>query len=133
MLVSALNCCAVWATAVGDLIGSKAFRKQLNSHSALLNNILGLRSDLSSKVNGDKHPCADDTNGIDDWLLVPQVVFDPSKLGFHACALLLRCGILGAAETAACVTYIKSQLSAMFPNDRTAPRLSDPGKRSPSG
>lgn len=123
MLVSALNCCAVWATAVGDLIGSKAFRKQLNSHSALLNNILGLRSDLSSKVHGD----------IDDWLLVPQVVFDPSKLGFHACALLLRCGILGAAETAACVTYIKSQLSAMFPNDRTAPRLSDPGKRSPSG
>jgi hypothetical protein len=66
------------------------------------------------------------------WVIVPRVQFDPSKLGFHAAALLLGAegvfGVADAVEASATTAFVKSQLMAMFPNDVTAPRLSDPSK-----
>ena len=63
--------------------------------------------------------------------------FDPSLLGFHAAAMVLRVGLLDgkgdAADRAACCAFIQASLCAMFPINKEAGRLSDPSKRSPVG
>ena len=63
--------------------------------------------------------------------------FDPSLLGFHAAAMVLRVGLLDgkgdAADRAACCAFIQASLCAMFPINKAAGRLSDPSKRSPVG
>ena len=67
----------------------------------------------------------------------PDPGFDPSRLGFHAAALLLRCGIFEGAslatERTSCCAYLKASLSAKFPIAKDAPRLAEPSVRSADG
>ena len=63
--------------------------------------------------------------------------FDPSKLGLHAAAFVLRSGLLaGAANQAAREALcgaIKATLGTLFPINKSAARLSSPSKRSAAG
>jgi hypothetical protein len=57
---------------------------------------------------------------------------DPwSRIGYHRAALALRLGFFHGDEEKACVAFVKSHLMRCFPNDPTAPRLTDPGASNP--
>ena len=53
------------------------------------------------------------------------------KRGFHRTALALRHGFFSGAEERAAVNALKMHLLRCFPNDPTAPRLSDPAAANP--
>ena len=62
---------------------------------------------------------------------------DPSSLGMHAAALLLRAGLFDgealAPQRRAVCSFVEACLTAAFPIASDAPRLSDPSKRSAAG
>ena len=143
MLVNALAACVELATAAGDAPGAGRFKSLLSSHTALVRKLIGLTSrsvdeDAPTEHTDDDNEdsfvevCDDDDDESSAWVMVSDVQFDPSKLGFHAAALLLGAvGVFGpadAAEALATTSFVKTQLFAMFPNDSSAPRLSDPSK-----
>lgn len=82
----------------------------------------------------------------EEWVILEQIdwykkeenekadVLDFSTVGYHASALLLRAGLFQASsridDKAACIAFLRSSLNEMFPNNKDAPRLSDPSKRS---
>lgn len=49
-----------------------------------------------------------------------------SNVGYHRAALALLTDLVEPDQKKACIEYIKSHLLRCFPNDPTAPRLSDP-------
>lgn len=53
------------------------------------------------------------------------------KRGFHRTALALRLGFFAGADERAAVNALKTHLLRCFPNDPTAPRLSDPAAANP--
>lgn len=48
------------------------------------------------------------------------------KIGYHAAALGLSLGFVAETDQAACIDGIKRHILSCFPNDASAPRLSDP-------
>jgi len=50
-----------------------------------------------------------------------------SSIGYHRAVLGLRLGFFQGAREQACIAAIKSHMLHCFPNDASAPRLSDPG------
>ena len=134
LLLTALVAMHTWSVAVGDSTSADKYAQTIKSHTALLCSYLKIPSAQEEEANA-------------DWVLVDADVedtprtnasaFDPTKLGFHAAAFALRCGILGGAgnEAAqeACCDYLKSRLNTFFPLNKSAPRLSDPSKRSTDG
>ncbi|MGC4042549.1 MAG: hypothetical protein QM758_01950 [Armatimonas sp.] len=53
------------------------------------------------------------------------------KRGFHRTALALRSGFFTGTEEKDAISAIKAHILRCFPNDKTAPRLSDPGAANP--
>jgi len=53
------------------------------------------------------------------------------RIGYHRALLGLKLGFFGAAEAGACVAFIKAHILRCFPNDPSAPRLSDPAANHP--
>lgn len=62
---------------------------------------------------------------------VLQTYFDKTtdwkELGYHRAALGLKLGFFEGDRKAKCIEFIKSHMLRCFPNDPSAPRLSDPG------
>jgi hypothetical protein len=57
---------------------------------------------------------------------------DPwSRIGYHRAVLGLRAGFFSGPEERACVKHIESHMLRCFPNDPSAPRLSDPAAANP--
>ena len=54
-----------------------------------------------------------------------------TRIGYHRAVLGLRLGFFRGGEEKACVAYIKRHILRCFPNDATAPRLSDPAANNP--
>jgi alpha-L-rhamnosidase len=52
------------------------------------------------------------------------------KLGYHACAFALAQNFFDDKAAPACVAYLKKHMLNCFPNNKDAPRNSDPGFRS---
>ncbi len=52
-------------------------------------------------------------------------------VGFHRAALGLRLGFFKGTEERACIGFLKAHILRCFPNDQTAPRLSDPAADNP--
>ena len=50
-----------------------------------------------------------------------------AKAGYHVVALALRYEVLDPGQVPGAIAYLQGHLLACFPNDPTAPRLSDPG------
>jgi hypothetical protein len=64
---------------------------------------------------------------IKDWLA--KQIQRPGgwdNVGYHRAALALLAGLVGQNDERPCIQAIESQLLTCFPNDPTAPRLSDP-------
>lgn len=51
---------------------------------------------------------------------------DWSQVGYHRASLAILTGLVEPSQKPACISYIKRHLLTCFPNDRAAPRLSDP-------
>ncbi|MFI5387045.1 MAG: hypothetical protein ACHQ50_13100 [Fimbriimonadales bacterium] len=49
------------------------------------------------------------------------------QVGYHRAALALLAGLVDKSEERGCIDFIEGHLRACFPNDASAPRLSDPG------
>lgn len=54
-----------------------------------------------------------------------------TRIGYHRAALGLRLGFFDGAQTPAALAFLKAHLLRCFPNDPSAPRLSDPGANHP--
>ena len=50
-----------------------------------------------------------------------------TRIGYHRAALGLRLGFFEGDREKQCVAAIKQHMLECFPNDASAPRLSDPG------
>ncbi|MBS6703053.1 MAG: hypothetical protein KH248_01010 [Alistipes indistinctus] len=57
--------------------------------------------------------------------------FDWDKVGYHRTVLGLRAGLVPDDRRAEAVAFIKRHILRCFPNDPTAPRLSDPAANNP--
>ena len=53
------------------------------------------------------------------------------KRGFHRTALALRSGFFSGSDEKSAITALKSHIKRCFPNDPSAPRLSDPSAANP--
>lgn len=53
------------------------------------------------------------------------------KRGYHRAALGLKLGFFTGAAEKACLAFLKAHLRRCFPNDKSAPRLSDPAAANP--
>jgi alpha-L-rhamnosidase len=84
------------------------------------NERLSLYQDQATRVEAQvgKHLRAKSTSAGIDW----------NAHGYHAAALSLSNGLLGAHETRHCIEAIKRHILDCFPNNQSAPRLSDPGR-----
>ena len=113
LMQSALAALVAIATAVGDVDAKATYTAALATHTRNFTTLLGLPAAAAGGA----------------W--------DPAKLGMHGAALVLRAGLLAGAglssARSATQSYIKAQLSACFPINRSAPRLSDPSRRSSTG
>ena len=56
---------------------------------------------------------------------------DWAKIGYHRAALGLRLGFFTGSDEAAAIGFIKAHWRRCFPNDKSAPRLSDPSASNP--
>ena len=53
------------------------------------------------------------------------------RIGYHRAVLGLRLGFFRAEQERACVAFLKAHILRCFPNDPSAPRLSDPAANNP--
>lgn len=98
--LASLQAMSRWASCLGDHEGVRLFRARYLKMSGLVRSWLSLNS-------RDGH-------------------IDVSAVGYHRVILAMRAGLLGTADSRLAISGIKSHILSCFPNDKNAPRLSDP-------
>lgn len=158
LLVTALQAMVAIAASLQDSASAAKYGAALAKHTALVKKYVGggaaadARQDQDGWIVVEPEQKVETPSGttMDSMRVIPHeptaaasapeplhssAPFDPSKLGFHGAAFVLRAGLLDSspADVAACAAYIKVCLRAKFPINKAAPRLSDPSKRSSDG
>jgi len=98
--LAALHDMVRWCNVIG--------RRELSNHYQKLAN------DMTAIIN--KYYISEFQKGGDAW----------KRIGYHRAVLGLKLGFFEGTQEKECIEYIKGHMLRCFPNDTTAPRLSDP-------
>ena len=98
--LAALRDMTRWCDAIG--------KRELSNHYQTL------AKDMTAIIN--KYYILEFQKGGDAW----------KRIGYHRAVLGLRLGFFDGTQEKECIEYIKRHMLKCFPNDTTAPRLSDP-------
>lgn len=121
LLVTALKALVAWTSALGADAASKKYAAALGVQNNVIEQYLKLEQAEWVVVDeGEFDGSARVERGGDagaDAAERESVGFDPSTLGMHAAALLLRAGSFDKAPTCKqqCIDFIKAKLGTMFP------------------